>query len=58
MVLFIEPEYLVFPACAGMIPGIDTAISQIDGVPRMCGDDPVLIRLIPCHEVCSPRLWG
>ncbi len=58
MVLFIEPEYLVFPACAGMIPGIDTAISQIDGVPRMCGDDPEYLSWLGKQFRCSPHVRG
>ena len=50
--------WIVFPACAGMIP---SGISNSDigrRVPRMCGDDPNIVIMGNGSETCSPHVRG
>ena len=48
----------VFPADAGMIP--DASHNQVTelSVPRGCGDDPEVPKLLQAHGECSPRMRG
>ena len=48
----------VFPAHAGMIPGIETSQAHAAGVPRACGDDPVGVQILDSFKGCSPRMRG
>ena len=49
---------MVFPAYAGMIPTGAYAYAMPRGVPRVCGDDPTLAKVLTSMFACSPRMRG
>ena len=49
---------LVFPAYAGMIPGVANTMRYLFGVPRIRGDDPYLTANMAKDLMCSPHTRG
>ena len=47
-----------FPACAGMNRPGETVTGDRDGVPRVCGDEPVDDVVMSEAEQRSPRVRG
>ena len=54
----IRDLFSLFPACAGVIPQRTHGSGGGRAVPRMCGGDPILIRLPQLLLVCSPHVRG
>ena len=49
---------MVFPAYVGMSPENLLKISKPLSVPRIRGDEPLAVRALKKHAVCSPHTWG
>jgi len=49
---------IVFPACAGVILYNYKEKQLTEGVPRMCGGDPVNQVYTILNAVCSPHVRG
>ena len=48
----------MFPVYAGVIPILGVVSVPKDGVPRVCGGDPVLAPLRSSLDECSPCMRG
>ena len=51
-------ETKLFPACAGVIPGVSKGNARTLSVPRMCGGDPALFTERCKENGCSPHVRG
>ena len=51
-------EQKVFPAYAGMIPGVSERSNRRGGVPRIRGDDPRFSARPRMGQRCSPHTRG
>ena len=36
----------------------DYYAKRLQGVPRVCGDEPIVANAITADKMCSPSLWG
>ena len=52
------PVNVVFPACAGMNRRLASGVVVVDGVPRVCGDEPQFQAAVVRYAQCSPRVRG
>ena len=55
---YIMGFFSVFPACAGVIPDLESMGKQIAGIPRMRGGDPNACTMQEYIDAYSPHARG